>query len=175
MVGTYTDSSAGVTHGFLIGGSTLTTIDIPGAFATTANGINNAGQIVGVYDEGSADVAHGFVKVGLAFSTLDVPGSTGTLLSGINDAGQIAGTYNGQHGNLNGFVFDGTSFTTIDYPGAGATDAGGINNAGQIVGTINQGSDGFLATPVPEPGAFLLTGIAATLTGIGMASRHDRA
>jgi uncharacterized membrane protein len=54
IVGRFRDA-AGIGHGILIDGTTITTIDVPDAVETTeANGINTAGQIVGVF----YDAAH---------------------------------------------------------------------------------------------------------------------
>ena len=47
------------THGFLISGSGFTTIDVPGAVATAAIGINAQGDIVGEYSD--AGGTHGFL------------------------------------------------------------------------------------------------------------------
>jgi|SRR5215472_3378631 len=64
LVGTYCDvaspcvvGSAG-THGFLLSGDDLETIDIAGALATSTNGINARGEIVGSYSDGTH--FHGF-------------------------------------------------------------------------------------------------------------------
>ena len=49
-------------HGFLLNGGTYTAIDYPNAVYTTANGINDAGQIVGRRDDAAGKV-HGFYAV----------------------------------------------------------------------------------------------------------------
>jgi hypothetical protein len=46
--------------GWLLAGSSLTRIDVPGAIFTQVNGINDAGQIVGVYG-GANGADHGFL------------------------------------------------------------------------------------------------------------------
>ena len=56
IVGRYNDSPY---HGFLLNGSTLTTIDVPGSGQTMAFGINNAGQIVGGFRDTNG--IHGFL------------------------------------------------------------------------------------------------------------------
>ncbi len=48
----------------ILAGPAVTQIDVPGATATFANGINDAGQIVGVYED-AADAGHGFVAAGV--------------------------------------------------------------------------------------------------------------
>lgn len=65
VVGTYCDSAVPClvvltgTHGFLFSANEFTTIDIPGAVATSASGINVRGDIVGAYSDGSH--FHGFL------------------------------------------------------------------------------------------------------------------
>jgi uncharacterized membrane protein len=80
---------------------TFTAIDVPGATATAAVGINDGGQIVGAF--GDAGVQHGFLLDKGTFTTIDVPGATLTNARGINAGGQIVGTFfdaGGQHGFL---------------------------------------------------------------------------
>jgi hypothetical protein len=71
----------------------FTTIDVPGATRTAANG-NSTHQVVGDFDD--AGGTHGFVlnNDNGVFTTIDVPGAKSTSLNGINAAGQLAGTYN---------------------------------------------------------------------------------
>src|SRR5262245_16103742 len=48
-------------HGFLLSGSTFTTLDNPLApIETIAKGINNAGRIVGTYFDNGGEREHGF-------------------------------------------------------------------------------------------------------------------
>ena len=69
---------------------TYTTIDVPGAIGTYAQGINASGQIVGYYEQ--PDRAHGFVlDVDGSYTTFDIPGATDTQAWGINDNGQVVG------------------------------------------------------------------------------------
>ena len=79
---------------------TYTTLNVPGASATSAYGINNAGTIVGFYGDASGE--HGYSLSNGTYTTLNVPGSTQTLAWGINDAGTIVGydDASGQHGFL---------------------------------------------------------------------------
>lgn len=74
-------------------------IDVPGALATFATGINGRGAIVGIYLD-TAGKEHGFLLVNHTFASIDVPGSLvgvpGTLqteANGINNAGDIVGDY----------------------------------------------------------------------------------
>jgi uncharacterized membrane protein len=94
-----------VPHGFLYNDGVYTTLDVPGADATFAFGINDAGQITGNYSNASGN--YGFVYSHGIFTTIEgEPQSAafgGTLASGINDAGQIVGYYSNASGN-HGFL-----------------------------------------------------------------------
>ena len=118
---------------------------------TTAEGINNAGQIVGtawIYQSGNS-YPNGFLReTDGSYTTFRV--ALQTFARSINDAGDIVG-----HGQSADAIFgflrtsDG-GYTRLDVPGATATYALGINNAGEIVGFYRDTADryhGFLATP----------------------------
>jgi hypothetical protein len=64
-------------------------IDYPGATRTSADGINDSGQIVGSYFDNST--THSFLKDGANYMPVDYPGATYTLTTGINDRGEIVG------------------------------------------------------------------------------------
>ena len=113
----------------------FTTIDVPGASETFAEGINNSGQIVGSFNVFSTLMTHGFLDINGSFITIDFPGVTGaTNAYGINNTGQIVGAFSGTGGLAQGFLDTGGSFSNIDVPGATATIPRGINDSGQIVG-----------------------------------------
>lgn len=90
IVGYYYDN-AGNAHGFLYSSGTYTTLDYPDGGFTTANGINDAGQIVGNYNGGI------FIYSGGTYTAVDI--SSGYVAHGINNKGQIVGYY-GNHGFL---------------------------------------------------------------------------
>src|SRR5947207_1398063 len=72
---------------------TFTTINVPGAFDTSATGINNRGQVVGDF---STIGHHGFLRDGATLTIVVVPGAAatmGTFATGINSSGQIVGYY----------------------------------------------------------------------------------
>lgn len=69
-----------------------TTVDVPGAIATFAWGINAGGDIVGSYTDGSSRI-HGFVREADAYTTIDYPGAARTEARGIGPAGDIVGLY----------------------------------------------------------------------------------
>jgi uncharacterized membrane protein len=86
----------------------FTTINVPGAIATEANGINVQGDIVGFYYSATGDILntvrfHGFLLSKGVFTTIDVPGAGQTGARGINPQGDIVGSYEnatGGHGFL---------------------------------------------------------------------------
>ena len=77
--------------------------------STTAEKINNSGNIVGVYRTGGPGI--GFLDVGGVFTDVNFPGGVGTHANGINNAGEIVGQYkdtlNGPH---HGFLDNGGHF-----------------------------------------------------------------
>ena len=98
---------------------TFTAIDIPGATLTSANDINDSGQIVGSYRDATG--GHGFVDGGGAFTTINVPFNLGgglvfeTFVTGINHRGQIVGQIN-PGPTTQGFLYRGGTFTLIQPP-----------------------------------------------------------
>jgi len=96
IVGYYVDGN-GVTHGFVLSGTTYTTLDYPGASSTynssfkfvgtKAYGINNAGTIVGQYTDASG-VIHGF----LATPGSNPPSFTLTVVNSGAGSGTVTST-----------------------------------------------------------------------------------
>jgi probable HAF family extracellular repeat protein len=141
-----------------------TTLDVPGAVATHAYGINTAGQVVGDYTD-ARGVPHGFLLSNGSYITLDAPNSNGTQAWGINNAGQIVGSSSG------GFLLSGGSYTRLDLPASFGGQFGpainvvaaGINDAGQIVGSFAVLTN--LNPPRTRTGAFLLSnGVYTNIT-----------
>src|SRR5438105_14065196 len=66
----------------------FTTIDVPGAVLTNAQGINLQGDIVGGYND-AAGVQHGYLLSGVRFRLIDFPGARSTLARRINAGGAI--------------------------------------------------------------------------------------
>jgi uncharacterized membrane protein len=114
IVGTC-DLGGGASSGFLRqANGTITTFQVPGGHATTANGISTAGVIVGSYLDAQNN-KHGYIYDGTNFTTVDAPGATTTSLNGISAAGTyIVGNYSGGLGGAHSFYFDGTDFIAID-------------------------------------------------------------
>lgn len=116
IVGSYYDNGSGnLTHGFSQTttqktNSTISSIDDPNAnatYGTTANAINNLGQIVGSYAIDNDDDLAGFLYSNGQYTSItsstftQLAGATSISATGINDNGQIVGYYtdaNGTHG-----------------------------------------------------------------------------
>lgn len=165
-VGVYTTKSADtIAKGFMLSGSTVTSIVHPNAvWGTTVTGINKYNSIVGWYADANEN-SHGFRRnTDGSFTDLNYPGSkNGTAANGINDAGAIVGGYNG-----NGFIFHNGSWATLNYPG-GSTQLLGISNSGVIVGVSSATEQGvsflyadgaFKVIEVPNSFATLVAGIS---------------
>jgi probable HAF family extracellular repeat protein len=176
VVGTYDGPGYYPCHGFLLNGSTYTTIDYPsvGGGDTMVGGINDKGDIVYVYI--SYMIYCGLVLSGGRYTTFSFSDSFETYVTGINQSGQIVGYYaDNTAGNDHGFLYQDGRFTAIDYPGALGTAVRGINDRGEIVGSY-YGADGtlyaFTAAPaVPEPVSAILlaSGLGIVFTAASLA------
>ena len=97
----------------------ITTIDVPGALSTGAQGINAEGVISGAYRDASG--LHGFILRDGVFETVDYPDADNTELRGIGPDGAVVGDHwnNGEEATAaHGFrrTADG-QFTTVHFPG----------------------------------------------------------
>jgi hypothetical protein len=116
-------------------------LDVLGAKATYAYGLNDQGQVVGIWLD-SEDLAHGFLYDKGAYRPLEVLGARGTWAFGINNAGDIVGAYM-DSASVHGFRYDGQTYHLLDIPGVPAGNfqgAYGINNAGLIAGSYRTDS-----------------------------------
>ena len=124
-------------------------INVPGAVATEARGINNNGEIVGFYKTAACQdnevkvpscPTKGFKYVNGSYIKLMVPNSTATAILGVNDLGDLVGFYTKSDGSKHGFIWFHTNVVkTIDYPNPPAnthTVAFGINKSGTVVGGL---------------------------------------
>ena len=107
IAGFYTDRS-GTTDAFLdYKNGRFRTLDVPGASATQAFGVNDRDEVVGAYTvgTGSAAATHGFTWTpGGGFASVDDPQGQGTTtINGVNDSGDLVGFFVDAAGNTDGF------------------------------------------------------------------------
>ena len=126
---------------------TFAPVDVPGAVATQARGINANGEIVGFYKtvacgDNSVSVpncaTHAYKYVSGSFVKLTVPNATSTAITGVNDHGDLVGFYTKSDGTRHGFLWLHTNVVkTLDYPGTSFTTVPmGVNNVLTIVGGL---------------------------------------
>jgi hypothetical protein len=159
--GQYTNAG-GTTPGFVLNGSTVTTINAPTGTAgevVNAQGINNNGLVVGFY-LGNDGQVHGFqfnlssavggVGTGTAIADPTIPPVSGepgatfmfSQVLGINDHGIAVGYYGDSTLSQHGFLYNTNTgqYTFLDDPnaqfhnGVEITQITGINNSGEITG-----------------------------------------
>ncbi len=119
--------------GFIDTNGVFTTLNYPGAYATSALAINNAGTVVGEYDIGFTG-PHAFLYQSGMFTNIDYPGSNFTIASGINNLGVVAGYFSNSTGP-HGFTYSNGTFTQIDRPNSpNGTAVNGINDRNDLVG-----------------------------------------
>jgi hypothetical protein len=116
---------------------TYTTIEVPGALATVAFGINPRGDIVGTYVDASFR-SHGFLLRDGSFTTIDYPGAAGNDARGISPSGEIVGGYwmpGEPPVNIHGYLRTKKGdFARVDYPGHTNTIPQRILPNGTILG-----------------------------------------
>jgi hypothetical protein len=166
-VGTYTPSGS-TPEGFMLKGSTLTTIKDPQSappYGTHATGINKWNSIVGWYED-SKGVIHGFKRFSNgSYVTLDYPGAQATMPAGLNDSGTIVGTISDSTGAAHGFIYSGGKWAQVDYPGtSGTTQLLGISNANVILGLSTSTESGF--TFIDVNGTFKVISDAKAAGGV---------
>jgi hypothetical protein len=176
-VGFYVDDS-GMMHGYTydIATKTSTTINVTGlpdvmAGTTAATAINNSGEIAGTYMNSVTGNTEGFLDVSGTFTSVYVPGTTVTSLLGLNNKGEAVGFDMYSSGAMFGIICNTTTLACTQYSdpkGVGTTTFNGLNDNGKIVGFYGPMSNtiGLVATVVPEPSMFLLTGCGVLLVGL---------
>jgi uncharacterized membrane protein len=148
-------------------GHQFTTLDAPQAGTrpgqgTSANGINQRGDIVGSYVDGKG-IDHGFLLHQGRYTRVDFPKAWRTQVFGINEQGDMVGNYSDAKTTY-GFLRHQGRYTTLHDPKAGSTGftfANGINAQGDVVGQYFDSkhvSHGFLLhqgryTTLDHPGA----------------------
>jgi len=165
--GTCTNCVAGESSSAYIddnGAITLLNVNGDGG-ATTAGGINNAGEVI-------VDTAAGtsMLYSAGAFTSIDLYGAEETIATAVNNEDIIVGSYEDGSGLWHGFVDNAGIFSTVDDPlGVDGTMITGINDQNQIVGSYigaDGVANGFTATAdVQEPASVVLFG--TSLIGLG--------
>jgi probable HAF family extracellular repeat protein len=164
-------STNGIQEGFTYLNGHLSPVVPPGGVSSTVGAINDLGQIVGVYYPSSSSFLGGklFLHTGLGSQDLGValnlPSEEDTP-SSINNVGDIVGNAETTVGEDAWIYKPGKGFSDLNndiLPNSGWSlfQAIGINERGEIVGNGIAGGQehGFLLTPVPEPGSFILIGM----------------
>ena len=155
---------------------TYAPINIPGAVATEARGINNSGEVVGFYYttksciEPTGEVqfpnclVHGFKMVNGNIIKLMVPNSMSTAILGLNDYGDLVGYTRLNDGSAHAFLWLHTNvIKLINAPFAGSnsdehTVAFGVNKALTVVGGL-----WFYSTPQGSAGWVWKNGTISTM------------
>jgi uncharacterized membrane protein len=118
-------------------------VDVPGALRTTAQGINDAGEISGIFLDARGE--HGFLLGHGEVTVIDYPGAAWTYVYGINAQGDVVGIY-GRPGEpdplfapatvvMHGFLRSRKGqFTDVHYPGHLYEIAQRITSTGIILG-----------------------------------------
>jgi parallel beta-helix repeat protein len=150
VVGWYQDQ-ANRWHGFHYAAGKYATIDYPDpkSFASLADGINDAGDIVGQYNslgdpqQPFGRGMRGFLLSKGVFTSIEIPGAITTQSRGINSAGDVVGYFMDANQRVHGFLLKrgATQPLVIDYPGAFQTELTGINDHGAVAGRYKRTSD----------------------------------
>ena len=141
-----------------------TQIDVLGATATAAMGINAHSDITGQFTDAN-NVIHGFLlpKHG-PMVVIDHPDSTRNSALAINSKGLIAGNWEDAAHQRRGFIWNDGQFTDVEFPGSSFTSATSINRRGDVAGqyilagqthgfTFSDGVCGGVYATVDVPGA----------------------
>lgn len=175
MVGNYTTSTGGPSHGFLYTGGTFTTVDYPQGNSTLVTSINDSDQVVGFAYLRSSTASVSFSYNGGTFTTIRVPRKGATFAWGINNEGVIVGGDGVNLSGTKGFELIGNTFKNVSPPGIFTyVYANGTNNTGAIVGLTTGGvgdCNGFLFknskySTISFPGAMMTEALGVNDSGI---------
>ena len=120
----------------MVTAAAVTPIDVPGASATRAYGINARGDVVGSYTDSMG--THGYLLREGAFTAIDYPGAVVTEAWGINARGDVVGRYRRPgSGRTFGFLLSGGRYTDISVGNHLHTLPTRIGASGEIVGCFH--------------------------------------
>ena len=156
VVGQGTTQGSFVYHAFLYTNGVMVDLDTTGRSWSSANAINQRGQIVGEMTA-SSGMIHAFLYTNGTMLDLGTLGGGYSSAKGINDSGVIVGESYGADGNTYAFVYSNNVMSSLGTLGGSYSSARAINNAGQIVGEANTASG--------ETHAFLYSG--GVMTDLG--------
>lgn len=173
----YYITAAGLGIGFIYDRTTGVQTDVskPNSRFTIAQGINVHGVMAGSdILTGPPTTRPGFVyDVTTNLRTdLSIPGMPRTAIRSISDDGEMAGWFIDAGGVMHGFVGLTTGYEQVDFLGANSTYIEGSNNGGTVVGayTVGDATRAFVGMRVPEPGTWMLAGVA--LLALGLSRRR---
>jgi probable HAF family extracellular repeat protein len=147
IVGFFIDSSK-VQHGFLLKGGKYTTLDVSGATATGANGVNNKDAIVVYWVDTSGDLHSALTtNNGKSYKDISVPktGALGSEPLDLNNKGDVCYAWYDSSKLFHGALLHGGKYYKFDYPKAVQTYGGGLNDKSTVVGGYQATSGGALA------------------------------
>ena len=149
IVGIYTDS-AGVDHphGYLLKGGKYTALNVPGAIATVATGVNNKDVIV-LYWAKSSTVSESSIYNGKTYKTINVPGAASSFAIDLDNEGDVILNWLDSAGLYHGALLHAGRYK-FNYPKAYGTFPAGLNDKSMFVGsyvpTKGANYQGFKAT-----------------------------
>ncbi|HEX9047604.1 MAG TPA: HYR domain-containing protein [Verrucomicrobiae bacterium] len=133
VVGQATSSGSATYHAFGEVNGVMTDLDNTGQSWSSANGINQCGQIVGEFTTGTG-LVHAFIYTNGVFFDLGTLGGTYSSAKCINDFGVIVGAASDSSDHTYAFVYSNGVMSSLGTLGGNYSTAYGINNSGVIVG-----------------------------------------
>ena len=115
----------------------LATFDYPGeGVSTSAQGINDAGDIAGSYEVDGNTFSFVRYSDGSFSEPIVEPNDADgfTFARDINNLGTLAGSYGTADGETHGFLLSGNTFSEFDAPNSVSTYIYGLNDANDLVG-----------------------------------------